>query len=78
MAFRMRPELKARIETVASFLGVTVTDFVLATLCTDVAASRGRIVKGQAVHHAACLINGHQEPHLGKRLQAATHSPCCW
>lgn len=32
LAFRMKPELKERIETAAQLLGLSLTDFVLATL----------------------------------------------
>ena len=32
VAFRMKPELKARIEEAAAFLGLTTTDFVISTL----------------------------------------------
>jgi len=32
VAFRMKPELKARIEEAAAFLGLTTTDFVTSTL----------------------------------------------
>ena len=32
VAFRVKPELKERIETAAALMGLTVTDFVVATL----------------------------------------------